>query len=251
MKRQVGKLVNLRIKEMKSPLEPSDDLKLKFASFEAGSPPESWKTQFETNLENRLDELRRALRQIDPRMLAWRAGADWNPQGLHLRYWGTPVQITIPEFEAYHLQQGKLFNPFDTGLILYYLATADGAPMADRWISFRELPGGMFYHQAFQAYSGDQLAKTFDPAPDLFPQAAERLGGIQLSGLANYAYAFHPLPRIRLAAVFYPGDEEFSGRGIILFDAASSHYMVLDGLAILGAHLVKRLQKACDDIAPS
>lgn len=232
-------------------MEPSDDFKLKAASFDAESLPKSWRVQFETRLGNRLDELRYILRQVDPGTLAWRAGADWKSQGLFLLYWGTPVQITIPEFEVHHLQQKKLCNPFDTGLILYYLSTADGAPMANRWISFRELPGGTFYHQAFQSYSGDQLAKIFDPAPGLFPQAAKRLGGAPLSGLADYAYAFHPLPRIRLAALFYPGDEEFPGRGIILFDAASSHYMVLDGLAILGAHLVKRLQKACDDIAPS
>ncbi|OGN89309.1 MAG: hypothetical protein A2Y88_04885 [Chloroflexi bacterium RBG_13_48_10] len=58
------------------------------------------------------------------------------------------------------------------------------------------------------------------------------------------AYAFLPLPRIRLASILYPGDDEFPARASVLFDAASSHYMTTDGLALLGAGLVGRLIKA-------
>ena len=44
-------------------------------------------------------------------------------------------------------------------MILYYLSYADGTPLADRWIGYRELPDGTFYSQAFQGYSGDRLAR--------------------------------------------------------------------------------------------
>jgi hypothetical protein len=47
-----------------------------------------------------------------------------------------------------------------------------------------------------------------------------------------------------MAALFWPGDDEFPSRGFILFDAASLQYMVLDGLAILGARLVGKLEKS-------
>jgi hypothetical protein len=112
-----------------------------------------------------------------------------------------------------------------------------------RWVSLRELPGGAFYHQAFQGYSGDRMAKFFSEEPGNFQRAAQSLHGIQLTGLGEYAYAFQPLPRLRLAAIFWPGDEEFAARGSILFDAASIHYMVLDGLTVLGSHLVSKLTK--------
>ena len=64
--------------------------------------------------------------------------------------------------------------------------------------------------------------------------AAQALDGLSLPGLPGLAYAFQPLPSIRLATVLYPGDEEFSARGIVLFDAAASHYLPTDGLALLG-----------------
>ena len=62
-----------------------------------------------------------------------------------------------------------------------------------------------------------------------------------LSALPGVAYAFQPLPRIRLASILYLGDEEFPARAMVLFDAAASHYMTTDGLALLGAGLVGRL----------
>ncbi len=68
--------------------------------------------------------------------------------------------------------------------------------------------------------------------------------GISLTGLPGLAFAFQPLPRIRLAAILYPGDEEFAARASVLFDAAASHYMTTDGLALLGSGLVGRLIKA-------
>jgi hypothetical protein len=79
---------------------------------------------------------------------------------------------------------------------------------------------------------------------EAFRQAAHSLQGQSLTSLPGIAFAFLPLPRIRLAAILYPGDEEFSARGSILFDAAACHYMTTDGLALLGAGLAGRLIKA-------
>jgi hypothetical protein len=75
-------------------------------------------------------------------------------------------------------------------------------------------------------------------------KAAQELDGMTLSALPGVAYAFLPLPRIRLASILYPGDDEFPARASVLFDAAASHYMTTDGLALLGAGLVGRLIKA-------
>jgi hypothetical protein len=126
-------------------------------------------------------------------------------------------------------------------MLLYYLREADGTPMGDRWIGYRELPGGSFYSQAFQGYSGDRLARTFGDHQEAYARACNVLDGIALTGLPGMAYAFNPLPHIRLAAILYPGDEEFATRASVLFDAAASHYMTTDGLALLGSGLVGRL----------
>jgi hypothetical protein len=133
---------------------------------------------------------------------------------------------------------------FDIGMLLYYLLTADGIDLADRWISFRELPDGAFYNQAFQGYSGKRVADHFGEDLEAFHTAVRQLGGFQLTALAPAAYAFNPLPRIRLALAMWPGDEDFPSRATVLFDAHADHYMTTDGLALLGSGLARRVIRA-------
>ena len=51
------------------------------------------------------------------------------------------------------------------------------------------------------------------------------------------------LPRLPIRIIFNDRDEDFPAQAAVLFDAAASHYMVTDGLALLGAGLAHRLQK--------
>jgi hypothetical protein len=130
------------------------------------------------------------------------------------------------------------------GMLLYYLHTADGIDLADRWIGFRELPDGGFYNQAFQGYSGDLVAQRFNDDLEAFHSAARQIGGFQLTSLAPAAYSFSPLPCIRLALALWPGDEDFPSRAAVLFDAHADHYMTTDGLALLGSGLARRVIRA-------
>ncbi len=190
-----------------------------------------------------IDELGQALRQREPMGIALRAGCTFDGHTLLLDYWGQPVRLTWPELAAERVADGKPCSTFDQAMLLYYLDCADGAPLADQWIGYRELPDGAFYHQAYQGYSGNRLAQAFGTRPEAFAPAALALGGEPITGLGTTAFAFQPLPRIRLAAVLWPGDDEFAARGAVLFDAASSHYMTTDGLALLGGGLAGRLAR--------
>jgi hypothetical protein len=194
-------------------------------------------------MTRQLEALRGEVRVLDPAMLAIRCGGFFQDGELRLKYWGEEVVIAWPELEARYKESGKTCSVFDMGMLLYYLRQADGTPMADAWVSYRELPGGGFYHQAFQGYSGNQIALAYGEDLQAFDRAARALGGWRLSGLSAHAYAFEALPRIRLAAILWPGDEEFPARAYVLFDGAAGHYMTIDGLAVLGAGLARRLEK--------
>lgn len=198
---------------------------------------------WQESMTRQLEVLRGEVRALDPALLAIRCGGYFEKDELRLKYWGEEVAIAWPELEARLTESGKPSSTFDTGMLLYYLRQADGAPMADAWVSYRELPGGAFYHQAFQGYSGNQIALAYGEDPEAFDRSVRSLGGWRLSGLSEHAYAFDALPRIRLAAILWPGDEEFPARASVLFDAAAGHYMTIDGLAVLGAGLAKRLER--------
>ena len=200
-------------------------------------------TAWETSMAQQIERLHASLLQIEPQALAGRAGATWNGAEIRFNFWGRPLAVPWPALAPAWLDSGSPCSISDSALLLYYLLTANGAAPAGKWASFRELPDGAFYHQAFQGYSGDLLARRFDPQPQGFCQAAQALGGRPLVEISPFAYAFQPLPRLALAAVYWPGDEEFPGRAAILFDAAARNYLPIDGCALLGSALARRLIK--------
>lgn len=210
---------------------------------EQGNVIEQARRAWEESMVRQLDTLRSQIRESAPEIIAAHCDASYANETITFSYWGQEVGIQWTTLKA-HLPDGTPCSTFDTAMLLYYLQCADGALMADRWISYRELPGGAFYNQAFQGYSGDRIASCFQDDLESFHTASRSLGGWQLTAMAEYAYGFQPLPRIRLAAVLWPGDEDFPTRASVLFDAASNHYMTIDGLALLGSGLASRLHRA-------
>ncbi len=196
------------------------------------------------SMSRQLDVLRGEVRSKHPGRLAADCGGTLADQVIRFDYWGLPVGISVTDLKACFLTDGSECSLYDTGVLLYYLRQADGTPLADHWIGYRELPGGNFYSQASQGYSGDRLAHAYGEIPEAYRQASQSIGGYPLPDLPGVAFTFLPLPRIRLASILYPRDEEFPARASVLFDAAASHYMTTDGLALLGAGLVGRLIQA-------
>lgn len=210
----------------------------------AGSPVEDARRAWGESMTRRLQQLRAELAGCQPAELAARSGAQFVAEAIRLRYWGRPVEVSWPSLEPSFTDTGQPCSTFDSAMLLYYLATADGTPVSGRWIGFRELPGGAFYNQAFQGYSGAPLARAVQSDPSRLERAAAELGGSPLDGLAPHAYRFLPLPRLPLAAALWPGDEELPGRAAVLFDACASHYLTTDGLALLGSGLAGRLLRS-------
>jgi hypothetical protein len=128
-------------------------------------------------------------------------------------------------------------------LLLHYLLTADGTPLADQWIAFRNLPGGLGYDAAFQKRANLRLARTFGSDQKAFEAAAKALKGERLD-FGDASFLFRLLPRVWLAVVLYVADEEFPANANVLFDAAASHYLPTEDLAVLGGMLASRLIKA-------
>jgi hypothetical protein len=201
--------------------------------------PKTWSD----TLIPKLAEMRASLGNQDIMTVAALTGASLQgPDTLYLPMWNDEWLITFPDGRIIGLT-GQTCTGDKEVTLLYYLANGDGTTPANRWVSFHDLPNGMFYSQAFQGYSGNRLAGYFVNNVEAFEQAAQALGG-QRVDLGDCTYAFWPLPRVGLAAQYWRGDDEFAARASILFDASASHYLPTDGLAILGSQLASKLIKA-------
>ncbi len=187
-----------------------------------------------------VEALRAALRERDPRDLAFRCGAEFSDGFFRIKFYGETYRVTFPDLEVSVDATNKACGLNRAAMFLYYLQTADGSPLKAKWVAFRDLPGGMFYHQAYQGYSGDRLAKAIDNRVGVFERAAKNLDGMKLA-LGDAAFAFDALPRVRVAAVYHAGDEDFPATANVLFDESASHYLPTDALAGVGSALVDRL----------
>jgi hypothetical protein len=191
-----------------------------------------------------IESARATLRAVPPDKLALYSGCSRDEHGeFHLAFFWQEYVVAGGDFTVRRVDTSEGTSSFTQCLILTYLVTADGTTPSGRWISFRELPAGLFYAQAFQGYSGDRLARELEGGIAAFRRAAEASGGEPLE-IGDAGYAFAVLPRVRLAVVYWLGDEEFPSQAQVLFEDSAAHYLPTDGLAVLGSQLVGRLLKA-------
>ncbi len=203
----------------------------------AAEAPQKWLDR----LTPKVADLRRELAGRDPRDIALRAGArlDAASNALQVELWGKPYVLAHPDYVARD-PDGAEASTDKQALLLMYLATADGTPLAHKWLAYRELPGGMFYANAFHGYAEMRLAQAFNGDVEKFRAAAAKLKGDPLV-FGNASFQFVALPRILVGAVYWLGDEDFPSNAGILFDAASTHYLPTDAVGALGSQLVSRL----------
>jgi len=207
----------------------------------------------ERNYEIARDKAIATLRDMVPPLVAYRSGAAYRPCVIGaggaetgeftLSFWDEDYAVTWPHGSV-HRVDSRQPPPITTQiLLLHYLIKADGIPLADRWVAFREFADGLMYDSAFQRRSGDRIAARFGRDRERFIQAARALGGIRLT-YGDASFMFRLLPRLPVAVILHQADDEFSAAANVLFDATAEHYLDIEDLAVLGGMVASRLIKA-------
>lgn len=196
-------------------------------------------------LAARAEELRQDLRQRNVEHLAENTrstytGVKDGTGNFCLCFWEDEIIITYPAFEMSTKSTNRPLNPGQQALILYYFFTANGAQPSGDWISFSTLQDGRFYAQAFQGYTGKELAKEFQNDIARFERAAMLLYARPYP-LGDAAFQFALLPKVHLLVVFWQGDEDFPPNYQILFDTSVNNFLPTDACAIAGSMLTRRL----------
>jgi len=195
--------------------------------------------------------LRKAQREfpgLDPHETAVRAAVRYEAHGsehgsFQIPFMGTTYSVQWPEGIVQRAADLGTADVATQILLLHYLLTSDGTPLASKWIAFRNLPGGLGYDAAFQKRASARLTQAFGSELTSFKAGARALGGEPLT-FGDASFLFRVLPRVWLAVVLYTADQEFPAEGNVLFDAAASHYLPTEDLAVIGGLLAGRIIKA-------
>jgi hypothetical protein len=185
------------------------------------------------------------LSKVNLHRLAKLAGADIGLTGgeilIRLTFLGTPYQVTVAngvEVERTG-SDGDVSLP-EKILICHYLLNASSEAQTGELITFRQIPDGHFYFDAFQRRARDPFLATFGHDPELFRSCASVLGGRPVE-TGDVGMVFQVLPRIEVQLVLWQGDDEFPPEGSVLFDASIQHRLPTEDIAVLSGMLVYKL----------
>jgi hypothetical protein len=131
-------------------------------------------------------------------------------------------------------------RPLEKIIILHYLGWATGAPLENRPVAFREIPGCAFYNTTFHAHTVMALIRAFGNDEESFEKACASLGGVRTPG-SGLSMTIPALPRVPVTLTYWAGEEEMPPGAQLLFDGSVVHYLPTEDIAVLGESLVNRV----------
>ena len=164
-----------------------------------------------------------------------RSGARYQETGsqqtITLEYLNRTYQVTLPDIAVSLTDSAEEVPLRDKVLILHYLTLAKGTPIADKLITFKELPEGMNYFPSFSQRVIKPLVDCFGDEPHLLIDAAAILGGYK-ADYGDAAVTINAFPYVPITLVLWRGDEEFPPSGSIIFDATISDYLSAEDISV-------------------
>lgn len=188
-----------------------------------------------------LEKARKELPERSPFVLGAMSGCDFRDGEFRIPFFNKRYRVSFPGGEVRE-EEGEEPAIWLKILLLHYLLTADGTPVADSWIAYRHLPGAALSEGRFLNMATKPLLGAFGQDLEGFKRAAEALGGVAMSRTGDAAYYFLAFPHVPVACLLYLGDEEVSPSVSILFDASAPHYLPTEDLSYLGSYLSRALR---------
>ena len=123
-------------------------------------------------------------------------------------------------------------------IFLHYLTSEGTKKPEGKLISYREIPGAMFYEPKFIQRAVNPIVKCFGKTPEKLIETGKSLGGIK-SNEGDVSVKINLLPYLPVTYIIWAGDDEFEPYGNILFDKTASGWLCVEDLVVaasLGAY---------------
>jgi hypothetical protein len=199
-------------------------------------------------LDRVCDGFFKILKNSDLEDIALKTGATIiGSQRLGLLFFGGEVIVDLETEGIYYkegssggkTQNSKKLDIFSYAIILHYLVNADGAKISGEWISYRELPDGMFYFRTIPGVLEPVRQKYKNSAEDLIKKI-EGSGGHRSSDFKNGG-VIYPFKNFPVLVIIDEESEEFGASLRILFDRNGSHYIKTDVVKMIVVYLAGSL----------
>lgn len=162
-------------------------------------------------------------------------------------------QFVIPAFnQQYYIEYptGKIDDseadfPVTTGLkiiLLHFLLSGNNWSLSNKSISFRELPDGTPYADAFHREAIKPLVNNFCQQPQKLKTAAQKLGA-DFIDRSDLGFTINALTTVPITYLIWLGDNELDGGANVIFDSSIITKLHTEDIAFLGQYTTKLLLK--------
>lgn len=157
-----------------------------------------------------------------------------------IQYLNQSYVISLPDIEVSLAGSAENVPIRDKLLILHYFISAKGTPLANKLITFQELPEGNVYSPTFSKRTIKPILDYFGKEPSLILDAGAKLGGrkVDYGDVAMTIDAFSCVP---ITIILWRGDSEFAPQGNVVFDATIADYLPTEDITVLCETITWRL----------
>lgn len=178
------------------------------------------------------------LKGCSPDAISAKANVTFDGNAFHLESLGIPVTVSWPECSV-----SPALDPWQTMVLLHYLAGAEGTPLSGRPVTFANLQDGMVRGGGFDR-DAEKIIQT--KLGFLSPEELQRrclaLGGQLQTSNADLCAEFRFAPNWPVWLKVWFADEEFPASGRLLADASAEHYLSIEDAVTVGGLILNGLQ---------
>lgn len=152
------------------------------------------------------------------------------------RAFGTNLLLRESDFEVYIQPTDEKVKLSDYILILHYLLNEKPVIPTGNPVSFRELPGGQFYWQAFRARTVKPLLGRFGNDIESLKRNLERFDYEEVS-LGDVGATIHGIGKLYVTLAYHYGDEELPAEANIFFDECIKEVFDAEDTSVLASRI--------------
>lgn len=179
-----------------------------------------------SNYDKVVEAWRRRFLEMDAEALVKKFGLEADDEALYVTYFSRKLRLDRKSGELSFTDQPKEKPGFHTTMTIYNMFHyAVECPKASgRLVPFREVKRVYPFERAYQNTILRELQNTFSGHVEELKAACKSLGGTPLpQGDAGFVLPVFPF--LKLAVLFWDGDEEFSAQANMLFDSNITDFM--------------------------
>jgi Domain of unknown function (DUF3786)/Putative Fe-S cluster len=136
-------------------------------------------------------------------------------------------------------------NPWVAVPVLVYALHGEGLPASGKWVSFRELDGGIERYPLFQKRCEEPMKRVADTYTDLFDHIVHVFKGRQVEEQfeSDISVVLLPLPKVPLMICYWSPEEGLDSSLHVFFDETADRNMDIGSVFSLGSGLAQMFTK--------